>query len=172
MSNSKVASAAEAPDSLELQVKAALVYNFAKFVEWPESAGKRRTLTFCFFGAEALFAEFGRNIDGKSINAHTLAALQVTIPIEAQRCQIAFIGATEKRQVDAHLDAMASGLILTISEFDQFARRGGMIELIKEANKLRFIINVDALTLNGLRISSKLLQLARVVHQSGESRKP
>ena len=61
--------------------------------------------------------------------------------------------------------------VLSISELDAFARRGGMIQLTKKANRFRFAVNIDAVARNGLRISSKLLQLAEVIHQSDERRR-
>jgi hypothetical protein len=61
------------------------------------------------------------------------------------------------------LEVLAGSPVLTVADFESFARRGGMIELIKEGNKIRFAINVDAAKRHGFRISSKLLQLAEVI---------
>jgi len=161
-------------DSLELQVKAALLYNFAKFVEWPSdtrSAGSIGSLTFCVFGDERLFSTLTQSLVGKTINGRALVALQADGPQRAQRCDIAFIGVAEKKRMDEVLEAFAGAGVLSISDLDQFARHGGMIELTKKADKIRFAVNIDAVNRNGVRMSSKLLQLAEVVHQSGELRK-
>jgi hypothetical protein len=94
-----------------------------------------------------------------------------TVRSELQRCDIAFIGIAEKKRMDEVLEAFAGTGVLSISDLDQFARHGGMIELTRKADKIRFAVNIDAVTRNGLRISSKLLQLAEVLHQSDERRR-
>jgi hypothetical protein len=68
------------------------------------------------------------------------------------------------------LDASSGAGVLTVGDFDQFAERGGMIQLIKEGNKFRFAINVDAVNASRLRISSKLLQLAELVRGPAAAR--
>ncbi len=88
-----------------------------------------------------------------------------------QRCDIAFIGGAEKKRMDEVLDAFAGAGVLSISDLNQFARRGGMIEITKNADKFAFAVNIDAVNRNGVRISSKLLQLGEVVHQSDEVRR-
>src|SRR5712692_6709556 len=123
-------------DSLELQVKAAFLYNFAKFVEWPSdtrSAGSNGSLAFCIFGDEALFSALTQSLVGKTINGRALVALQAEGPQRAQRCDIAFIGVAEKKRMDEVLDAFAGAGVLSISDLDQFARHGGMIELTRKA---------------------------------------
>lgn len=155
--------------SLELQVKAAFLYNFAKFVEWPSdtrSAGSSGSLAFCVFGDEPLFTALTQSLVGKTINGRALVAVQADGPQRAQRCDIAFIGVAEKKRMDEVLDAFAGTGVLSISDLDQFARHGGMIELTRKADKIRFAVNIDAVNRNGVRISSKLLQLAEVVHRS------
>ena len=155
--------------SLELQVKAAFLYNFAKFVEWPSdtrSAGSSGSLAFCVFGDEPLFTALTQSLVGKTINGRALVVVQADGPQRAQRCDLAFIGVAEKKRMDEVLDAFAGTGVLSISDLDQFARHGGMIELTRKADKIRFAVNIDAVNRNGVRISSKLLQLAEVVHQS------
>jgi hypothetical protein len=108
---------------------------------------------------------------GKAINGRALVARRAGGPRGAQRCDIAFVGAAEMKRMDEVLDAFAGEGVLSISDLYAFARRGGMIQLTKKANRFRFAVNLDAVHLNGLRISSKLLQLAEVIHQSDERRR-
>ena len=112
-----------------------------------------------------------QSLVGKTINGRALVARQSEGPEGTARCDIAFIGAGEKKRMDELLDGFAGASVLSISDLDQFARRGGMIELARKADKFRFAVNIDAVTRNGLRISSKLLQLAEVLHQSDERRR-
>jgi hypothetical protein len=81
------------------------------------------------------------------------------------RCQIAFIGWAERKQLASVLDVLAGSPVLTIADFESFARRGGMIQLIKEGNKFRFAINLGAANRHGFHISSKLLRLAEVIDE-------
>ena len=160
-----------AADSLELQVKAAFLYNFAKFVEWPtdtRSAGASGSLAFCIFGDEPLFSALTQSLAGKTINGRVLIARQVGGAPGPEPCNIAFVGTAEKKRVEEVLGAFAGAGVLSISDLSQFARRGGMIEITRKADKFAFAVNVDAVNRNGVRISSRLLQLAEVVHQSGE----
>ena len=173
-----LASTARAADaraeSLELQVKAAFLYNFAKFVEWPSdahAAGGNGSLAFCVFGDDPLFFILTQSLAGKTINGRALIAREAGGPSGVQRCDIPFIGAAERRRMDEVLDACAGAGVLSISDLNQFARHGGMIEITRKDDKFAFAINIDAVNRNGLRISSKLLQLAEVVHQADELRK-
>ena len=169
------ADAANSPaESLELQVKAAFLYNFAKFVEWPSdtrAAGSSGSLAFCVFGDEPLLSALTQSLVGKTINGRALVARQSEGPEGTGQCDIAFIGAGEKKRMDELLDGFAGTGVLSISDLDQFARHGGMIELTRKADKIRFAVNIDAVNRNGVRISSKLLQLAEVLHQSDERRR-
>ena len=169
------ARAADPPKgSLELQVKAAFLYHFAKFVEWPGTAGSpgaSGTLAFCVFGDDSLFTALTHSLVGKTINGRMLTTRQAEGSPHAQRCDIAFIGAAEKKRVDEVLDALAGAGVLSVSDLNQFALHGGMIEITRKADKFGFAVNIDAVHRNGLRISSKLLQLAEVVHQSDEVRR-
>ena len=160
--------AARPADSIELQVRAAFLYNFAKFVEWPSDvspAGSSGSLAFCVFGDEPLLSALTQSLVGKTINGRALVARRSEGPEGARQCDIAFIGAGEKKRMDELLDGFAGAGVLSISDLDQFARRGGMIELARKADKFRFAVNIDAMTRQGLRISSKLLQLAEVLHR-------
>ena len=107
-----------------------------------------------------------QSLVGKTINGRALVARQSEGPQGARQCDIAFIGAGEKKRMDEVLEAFAGTGVLSISDLDQFARHGGMIELTRKADKIRFAVNIDAVNRDGVHISSKLLQLAEVVHQS------
>lgn len=153
---------------LERRLEAAFLYNFAKFVEWPEDSGVAGStpLTFCVLGAEPIYGALADSLPGKSINGRPLAARQIVSPQEGLGCQLAFIGWAEKKRQGEALVVLAGSSVLTVSDCEQFARHGGMIELVKDGNKFRLVINVDAVRRQGLRMSSKLLQLAEVVHLS------
>jgi len=160
--------------SQEWRVEAAFLYNFAKFVEWPagSSVSGSAPLTFCLMGAGPLQSALEDSLAGKAINGHSLVVRQIGRAEDAPNCQVAFIGGDERKRLPALLEALNGAAVLTVADFEQFASRGGMIQLIKEENKFRFAVNVDAVNRHGLRVSSRLLQLAEVVHNSGVKDKP
>lgn len=157
--------AADKPDSLELQVEVAFLFNFAKFVEWPGVSAASDAVTFCVSGDPALFATLEDSLQGKKVNGRAAAAREIGESGDASRCQILFFGADKKRTLE-FLDRLAGVNVLTVGSSDQFARHGGMIRLIKDGNRFRFSINLDAVNRTGLRLSSHLLQLAEVTHDS------
>ena len=157
---------------LEMRVEAAFLYSFARFVEWPDdSAAPTSTpVTFCVLGSAPLEDALEQSLVGKTINGHPVLMRRIVRPEDTLNCRVAFIGSDERKRLPAVLEAVNGAPVLTVSDFEQFASHGGMIQLIKEGNKFRFAVNVDALTRHGLRASSKLLQLAEVVHDSGAVR--
>jgi hypothetical protein len=158
--------------SLELRVEAAFVYSFARFVEWPDDSGAAASapLTFCVLGVAELEDALVESLTGKTINGRPVLARRIGRPEDTLQCRVAFIGCDEKKRLQAVLDALNGAPVLTVADFEQFASHGGMIQLNKKGNQFRFAVNVVAVTRHGLRVSSKLLQLAEVVHESGTVR--
>lgn len=145
----------------EYALKAAVLYHFAEFVEWPAQA-ERDTITVCVAGKTAYDAA-RETIGGKSIRGKTLVVRQFTGPQDLRNCHILFISAAEKGRMRPILDTVRNTSVLTVGETGGFTESGGIINFKAEGNHLRFDINPDAATRVGLRISSQLLKLARVV---------
>lgn len=147
----------------EYQVKAAFLYNFAKFIEWPADTGG--TLNLCLLGED----NFGRDIDdieGKTAAGKVLSVRRIKSVHEVRKCRMLFIASPENEQLDSVL-AAAQGLnILTVGDTNGYAERGVVINFYKEQNKIRFEINKAAAARSGLKISSKLFGLARIVHDT------
>lgn len=156
------ARAGTAPDQiLELQVKSAFLYNFAKFVDWPASAPNADgSFTFCVMGSDPLFPVLAQTLRGKTLNGRTLLARRIETASNARQCSVVFIGGSESKDL-ARIPVSELGAgVLTVGDLDHFVDSGGMIQLIKDDNRFRFAINVEAVNRSGLRMSSKLLQLA------------
>jgi uncharacterized protein DUF4154 len=162
------ASAQETPLS-EYQLKAAFVYNFAKFVEWPADAFPSATSPFIVgvVGDNPFEGHLERAVQDKNINGHPLVVKQLKGVAEIKKCQILFISSSERKRLAEILRAARGASILTISELDHFLPAGGMIQFLMEDNKVRFAINDAAAKEAGLRISSKLLNLAK--HSDNEA---
>jgi hypothetical protein len=169
-----VARAAEArAESLELQVKAAFLYSFAKFVDWPGDPGGTvaSPITFCVLSDGPLFEMLQQSLRGKNINGRALTAREILSPQDARRCQLLYMSGPDKKHTGEIIAGLNEASVLTVGDSEQFTQRGGMIQLTKDASRFRFAVNVDAVGRAGLRISSKLLQLAEVVHDSEAKRK-
>lgn len=148
-----------APD---VAVKAAFLYNFAKFTEWPALASGA-TLAVCIVGDDRIAAAFVDTVRGQTINGH---ALEVSRPQDSatwRSCHLLFVAEAETRRAAAGLDGIRALPVLTVSDGKGFAQTAGIIELYIEAGRMRFAINVDAAERSGLRISSRLLGLARII---------
>lgn len=144
----------------EDQFKAAYVFNFVKFVAWPDTEASD-TLTICFIGGEGVYDALTTGIANKRAGTRSLAAVQVTDATPAPHCEALYIEASKA----ASYTPPAEPAVLTISDAAHFTERGGMIGLFTENHRLRFIINVQNAHQAGLYISSDLLKLAANVHR-------
>jgi len=156
--------------ALEYQVKAAFLYNFAKFVEWPAESLPQDTdaVTIGVIGEDPFGAILEDTLDGKTCcHDRRLVARRFRRVEDAASAQILFIGASEESHLPEILSALDGANVLTVSDIDRFADRGGVIGFRREGNKLRFEINTDAAAHAGLTISSQLLKLAtRVINRA------
>ena len=142
-------------------VKAAFLYNFARFSEWPALADTA-PIGACIIGDDAIaaaFAEIGR---GHTVGGHPLVVRQPQDSTTWPTCHLLFIADAQVRKSAAALAGITTLPILTVSDAKGFAKTSGIIELYTKAGQLRFLINVNAAGRSGLRLSSKLLNLAKV----------
>ena len=157
---------AQDPAPVEYQVKAAFLLNFAKFVQWPSTVfqNDRAPIIACIFRYDPFGAALDEIIRGKNINNRELVARRITEIRELSSCQLIFISDRETRRLPDILLALKGGSVLLIGETGHFAERGGSIQFFLEDNRLRFAVNLDALARSRLTVSSKMLALARIVH--------
>lgn len=155
---SLVALAAPADKSAELM--AAYIYNFARFVEWPATqfASPAAPLVLCSTQAAALDGQLQR-IHGRQAQNRPVTLRELPEGDDLAGCHILYVARDNHRQ--AWLDASAGKPILTVSDQPAFAAHGGMIGLFVAADRVQFEINRDAAQSAGLRVSSRLLALAR-----------
>lgn len=147
----------------EYQVKAAMLYNFAKFVEWPaDSIGGDSRITFCIAGKSPLNGPI-QQMQGKTVKGRNVSIRPISRPEDVAGCQILFIPQSEQARLTAYLLQASHHSILTVSDLDRFAASGGMIGFYEEDSKIRFEINLDAVQKRRLQVSSHLLNLARRV---------
>lgn len=157
-------SQSEGAAPLEYQVKAAFIYKFINFIEWPARAWRTtgNTIVIGVFGEspilEALNSLPSKKIQGRYIKIKHIKNLQ-----DLKSCHIVFIGTVKKPSMKNILDHLKGACVLTISDTKEFARMGGMINFFLDKEKIRFEMNPDAAKEAELKISSKILRLAKIV---------
>ncbi|MDR3706792.1 MAG: YfiR family protein [Capsulimonadaceae bacterium] len=159
---SVAAAAAPAPEYL---VKAAFLYNFGKFVSYPQISASGDNVAFSIgvLGDDPFGAALDQTVQGKTIDDHKIVIRRSSNLDDLKTCQILFIGSSHKRDFAAILARLKGDNVLTVGECDGFATQGGMINFFIEENKVRFEINPRAAERANLQISAQLLRLGRVV---------
>lgn len=156
------ADSARPPPESEAVLKAAFIFNFAKFTEWPAlSAGA--PIEACIYGDDAIAAALQETVAGQSIVGHVIAVRATKDSAGFRLCHLLFIGSAEAQRVQAALNSVSTMPVLTVSDGKGFAKTGGIIEMYVEEGRMRFAINVSAVERSGLHLSSRLLGLARIV---------
>jgi len=153
----------------EYGLKAAYLFNFAKFVEWPAGAfaSEEAPLQIGILGEDPFGEELDRVVSGKSVGKHPIkvrrfgtfskASLQ-----DLRRCQVLFIAYSEKGRAREVLAALSGVGVLTVSEIERFHILGGMISFDQVGKKIALVVNPSAAQHAGLTISARLLQVAKV----------
>ena len=159
---------AQAPIPLEHQIKATFLYTIAKFIQCPpEKLEGNGLIGIGVFGKDKFGGALERQVQGKSVEGRGIAVRRLTGIEQAPGQHILFIGASEKRQLGAILGSLTAGGVLTVGDIDRFAEQGGMVNLVMKGNSVSLEINTGAAERGQIKISSKLLKLARVVADRG-----
>ncbi len=150
--------------AVEYQVKAAFLYNFAKFVEWPNQVfpSRESALTICLVG-DPFQGAVERTIQGELWNGRPLAVRRIDSASDVRGCHVVYVSRAAAQKNMEILMAAASAPILTVGETDDFIRAGGIIRFTEAGRRIRFEINPDAADRVSLRVSSRLLRLADIV---------
>jgi hypothetical protein len=154
----RVAAQAASPSAL----KAAFLFNFAKFAEWPALPADA-PVRVCVAGDALVATALVDTLRGQSIETHGLQAIQLASDGSARGCQVLFLSAGEAGRAATLLSDATASPVLTVSDAEKFAQSGGMVELFVEGGRMKFAINVDAVQRSRIRLSSRLLGLARIV---------
>ncbi len=150
----------------EFAVKAAYLYNFAKFTEWPPEVFPTdgSPVFICVMGEDP-FGQSLNAIRGKTIGTRKVAVRNIANIDAASACHILFISASEREHLDSIFEKARKTHLLTVSDVEHFDRSGGMVSLVKEGDRIRFAINADAAQQAGIKLSSQLLKLAITVKE-------
>jgi YfiR/HmsC-like len=152
-------------EGVEYPVKLAFLYNFTKFIEWPPGSYRYpdAPLAICIVGHDPFGPDIESALRTRIVGSHPVEVLARKPTDTLSVCHMVFIPATEKDQADKIVKGLNGSSTLTVGETEGFAGLGGIINLTVEGNKVRFEVNQLAAQRAGLKISSKLLSLAKIV---------
>jgi hypothetical protein len=164
------AQAAEDATLLEYKVKAAFLFNFARFVEWPATAFKTENsaLVIGVLGDTRLPPDLARALEGRSVNGRTVVVRRSKSVEDLLEAHVLFISRSEKAGYGRIMRMLNGRGVLTVGESPEFLRQGGVINFVLRDNRVRFEIDRATAEKEGLRISSQLLNLA-VTHDAGDT---
>lgn len=148
----------------EQEIKAALLYNFLKYTNWPSGVLPDASITLCVFGDDP-FRGYLQPMMGRSVNQRTITLRQLHHMSGVGNCNLLFVNADEQGKWPALRRTLKGKNILTVSDFDSFAATGGMIEFGHRDNHISAVLNMDAVKAAGLHVEDRLLKLVTVVHR-------
>jgi hypothetical protein len=150
----------------EYRVKAAFLLNFTHFVEWPPGtfASPDAPLELCVIGTDPFGQTLEQTVEGESVDERGIVVRRPRTAADAQGCHVTFISRSEEDRVEEDLRAIGSGApMLLVSDVDLFASRGGTIGFFLDRSRVRFEIGLGTARRRGLKLSSQLLSLGRIV---------
>jgi hypothetical protein len=156
---------AQSASVTEYQVKAAFLFHFAEFVTWPAGAlgNAGDSFLICVLGDDPFHGDLETTIQGKILATRTVRVRHVEQEQETQGCHVLFIGKNELKGASSLAATLRNMPVLTVGESDNFLQSGGIIRFCMEDRKVRFEINQEAAEAANLKISSRLLLLAKTV---------
>ncbi len=153
----------DSPTVTEYEVKAAYVYYFAKFIEWPQTAfpAQSAPVTIGIIGDDEFGAMLGNIVKNKTIQEHPIAVRLLKWPADLQTCHMVYISSSEQKRLRQIVESMHERSVLTITEAELDSQEKGIVNLFIEGGKVQFEVDISAAEKAHLHISSKLLRLAR-----------
>jgi uncharacterized protein DUF4154 len=145
-------------------LRAAFLYNFAKFTEWTSDGSASGPLKICIVDDSAVEGALSDLVGGSTINGRTVV---ISRGVRPRACHLLYLGDVDRDRAVAILDELHGAAVLTVSDGHEFVRLGGIVGLFVDEGRMRFAINPDAAQRAGLRLSSRLLQLAKILKDDG-----
>lgn len=154
----------------EYQVKAAYLFNFGRFVKWPETSGSvRGTFAICVIGSDPFGSVLDSTVSGEHLDGKKVVVKRIASPSDALSCQILYISNSEEAKWSSIASTLGRAPVLTVSDISGFTEHQGMVQFIVSNDRVRFQVNLSAAQKAGLSMSSELLKVATSVKgQPGE----
>ena len=152
----QITARADSPGFKQHQIKAAFVYNFMKFVEWPSNRVQDAAtpLVIGVVGKGPMRAELENAVKNRKVNGRDIVVRPVENADAAKLAHLLFVTSSEDDRLGELMVPLASCPVLTVGESEAFAKSDGMITFLLEGDKVRFDINIDPAEKAGLKVSS------------------
>lgn len=150
-----------AQDVTEPALKAAFIYNFVQFTEWPAAPAAADPFVMCVLGDGAVGDALERTVKGREVKGHPILVLRATAPAAKHPCHVLYVSGNMANQRTPLIAAVRDTPVLTMSDIEGFGEVGGIVQFFFEHGQLRFRIQRDSAARAGLRISSRLLMLSQ-----------
>jgi YfiR/HmsC-like len=151
-------------ESPEYKLKAAFLFNFAKFVTWPEAEfAAQPKVILCLVGEDPFGTDLSI-LENRPVQGRPLTIRRAVKAADLKTCHAAFFADSARDQIPALLKTLGDAPVLTVGEGDRFCGQGGMISLLSVNQKIQFEVNVDAAQQAGLRMNAQMLKLAAAIH--------
>lgn len=152
----------------EYALKAAMLYNLARYIEWPSSAypNPQAPIVYCILGHDP-FGDALTDLAKQAVHGHAIEIRHVVNDNGLRTCHLLYISSSERKSVARVFANLNGSSVLTVGDMTQFALRGGMIQFSLEEKRVRFQINAESASQVKVKISSQLLALARIVKSEG-----
>jgi uncharacterized protein DUF4154 len=159
---------AQSPPSPEYQVKAAFLYNFAQFVDWPANdfQSEKDPIVLCVYGKDPFGSVLDDTVRGKTVGTRNFVVKKPENSKDLTGCQIVFIKDVSTNQLKGVLSTLDGSNVLSVGDDSHFAEQGGDIQFVIDHDHVRFVINIDSVNHANFHMSSKLLALAKIIHDS------
>ena len=155
---------AQAVFSTEYDIKAALLFNLTQFTEWPETAftNAQAPIVIGVLGDNPFGLSLDKAVAGEKVQNRPVVAKYFS-DVDTVQCHVLFVSRSEASRTERIIAKTRARGILTVSDIDRFAKKGGMVRFVNERNRVRLNINVAEVEAAGLKISSKLLRISQLV---------
>lgn len=150
----------------ENEIRAAFVYNLTKYVEWPHP---KKDLVIGFVGDSSMGQMLQKIVAGKVSGARNIRVVLSPSETQLEQCDILYVAYSSSKKTRATFDRIRGKDILSVVEEDSSVRDGGMVGLVRSGDHIQIEVNLDAVQSGNLKISSRLLALAAIVHSGGKS---
>lgn len=162
----------EPPAAPEYRIKAAFLYNFTLYTEWPPTAfdDPSSPIVLAVAGEDPFGEELDAAVRGKTVRGRSIDIRRYDRAADVPKCHVLFLANDQAKNLPQVLQRFRDAALLTVGEADSFTRSGGVIRLFVEEKKVHFEVNPDAAARAHVKLSSKLLSLAKVIRDSASPR--
>ncbi len=162
--------ALHAQQTSEDRLRAAFLYQLAQYITWPQTAPSKEPFRICVYGYTGFSSTLESAVGGKRIDNRPVRVLNLKRPDEIAQCQMVYLGFDDRREIAEFVGRWSYPRVLMVGESEGFAELGGMVNLVLDAGRVNFEVNLAATRRAGVSLRSQLLRFAKLVQTGGGPR--